>query len=75
MALLNNQNEKMRNNEPTRLSIPVLTSQPYYPQSSILRGIAANRKSKFDVFIHLKRGEEKLIRIFFRFSYKNNISI
>ena len=34
----------MRNRETARLSIPVLTSQPYYPQSPVLCGIVPNHK-------------------------------
>ena len=49
-----------------KLRVVVLTSQPYYPQSHTLLGVYCTQPEvKFDTFIRLKRGEEKLIRNLF----------
>ena len=49
--------------------LSVLTSHPYYPQSPVLYGMAPQLEVKFDNFMCLKCGEEKLIRTFL-FSYE-----
>ena len=51
--------KQLRNRETTRLSVPVLTSQPYFPQSPALGGCILNRKWNF---LRLKHEEEELMK-------------
>ena len=43
-------------------SVPVLTSQSYYPQSPMLRGILANRKSNLTLLFASNAKKEKFVR-------------
>ena len=43
--------KQLRSRQIARLNGPVLTSQPYYPQSPVLRSIAPNRGGKCDTFL------------------------
>ena len=45
-------------------SLPALTSQLYYPQSPILRGIVSNRKWNMTL-LYTSTREEKLTTVFF----------
>ena len=59
------QNETTEESRNRESSDPLLTSQLCYPQSQLLRGIVY--RVKFDAFIRLKQGEEKLTGKFFFF--------
>ena len=69
MGLLNTQNEtteeqRIRQTKRSSIDVPILLS----PVSHLAR-YSTQPELKFDAFIRLKRGEEKLIRNFvFRFS-------
>ena len=78
--------KQLTKKETARLSVPVLTSQPFYPQSPALRGIVPNRKwnltllytsnarkeKGFFFSICIREQHEDLIKQIKKFCYKEN---
>ena len=54
--------EEQRNRE---TGVPVLTSQPYYPQPPVLQGIAPNRKWNLTLLYDINAGKKNWWGIFF----------